>query len=333
MNKPRTLLALSLLLLSLCAGAQSRSEKNLYEKTLKYFSVKSADKFLQKYPQSVFAPRVQVMKDSLMLNEFLAADACTFSLDEDLTLHILSPDGALERTRVLPRYTLEEAPGALSLALPLEIIAPLGGRNYLHFGYRNGASEYVEVLYLPREDIQHQVLFYGTPLSGGRIEGQCPEMMEGLSPSAEVAWLVERLKENPALVSISRADMLTDASIRWWLEKNPKAETTASKLSFGRLDSESSLVEACKKAAKEKGKGVSVAKVDIRGYTVLCALKGGEYSLIWCEKQCRNRKTDKYIRSFFFESDGTTLDVVYYKGNTTFKNKISLTTQALRHLK
>ena len=46
-----------------------------------------------------------------------------------------------------------------------------------------------------------------------------------------------------------------------------------------------------------------------------------------------NRKTDKYIRSFFFESDGTTLDVVYYKGNTTFKNKISLTTQALRHLK
>ena len=39
------------------------------------------------------------------------------------------------------------------------------------------------------------------------------------------------------------------------------------------------------------------------------------------------------IRSYYFENDGTTLDVVYYKGRTTFKNKISLTSQAIRHLK
>ena len=62
-------------------------------------------------------------------------------------------------------------------------------------------------------------------------------------------------------------------------------------------------------------------------------IKDGEYTLVWCEPVCRNKKTDKYIRSYFFENDGTTLDVVYYKGNTTFKNKISLTGQTIRHLK
>lgn len=51
------------------------------------------------------------------------------------------------------------------------------------------------------------------------------------------------------------------------------------------------------------------------------------------EPVCKNKRTDKYIRSYFFESDGTTLDVVYYKGKTTFKNKISLASQSIRHMK
>lgn len=158
-------------------------------------------------------------------------------------------------------------------------------------------------------------------------------MMEGNLPSAEVAWLVGELRENVALVPISRADILTDDSIRWWLQKNPKAQS-ASKLVFGRLDAESSIAQACKGASKEKGKNVSVACLDIRGYTVLCAVSSkGEYTLVWCEPICQNRKTDPYIRSLFFENDGTTLDVVYYKGKTTFKNKISLTSQTIRHLK
>lgn len=361
MKSLRILLVAGLVLLPFCLGAQTRSETSLYNKTIKKLSVKSADKFLKKYPNSVYAPKVLHLKDSLLLADYLdknvsrisredalavAGDALdaigwkkdgaehVLALDKDLSLRILSPDGSLEEQRGIPVYTMEDPAPPLSLALPLELIEPLGARrSYLHFAYRGGNSEYVEVLYRPEEDLVQQALFYGTPLQEGRIEGQSPEMMEGLMPSAEQMWLVGRLRENPSLIPLSKADLLTDGAIRWWLDKNPKAQTTASKLSFGRLDPESSLVEACKKARKEKGKSYSVAQLDIRGYTVLCAVKGGEYSLIWCEPVCRNRATDPYIKSFYFENDGTTLDVVYYKGKTTFKNKISLASQGLWHLK
>ena len=69
-----------------------------------------------------------------------------------------------------------------------------------------------------------------------------------------------------------------------------------------------------------------MAQFDLRGYTVLVAgsKTSGEYSLIWCEPVCKNKKRDKYIRTIYFENDGTTLDMVYYQGNTTFKIKISL---------
>lgn len=355
----KSILAASLLLVTATLGAQTKAETALYNKTMKKPSVKATDKFLKKFPQSVYSQKVLDLKDSLLMVTFreecisaiskedaLGAAGGTLdavgwkrdgkehvlALDGDLTLRILSPDGRQEDTRTIPVYTMEEAPQPLSLVIPLEVISPVGARrNYVHFGYRSGGSEYVEVLYLPEEDIVHQALFYGTPVKDGRIEGQSPEMMEGITLSPEVHWLVNRLKENPSLVQISKADILTDQAIRWWLEKNPKAQTSASKVSFGLLNPESSIVEAYRKASKEKGKSYSAALFDIRGYTVICASKGGEYSLVWAEPVCRNRKTDKYIRSMYFENDGTTLDLMYYKGKTTFKKKVSLASQSLRH--
>ena len=357
-----TLLALALMLPA-AASAQSRAETSLYGKTLKKATVKDADKFLKKYPSSVYAPQVQQLKDSLLYLQFVkdnvsqlakeealrvagaALDAVgwkkdgkehVLALDEDFTLRILSADGQLEETRSLQRYSMEDAPGSLSLVQPMTVTAPFSAqRQYIRFSYRNGASEYVEALYRPEEDLLSQALFYGTPLEDGCIEGQSPELMEGVTQTAELAWLAARLKENASLLPLSKADMLTDASIQWWLKKNPKAETTASKLSFGQLDAESSLVEAYKKARKESGKNCNVAVFDVRGYTVICAgtKKGGDYTLLWCEPVCKSRKTDKYIHSIFFENDGTTLDVVYYKARTTFKNKISLSNGQLAHLK
>ena len=351
-----------LLLLSFSANAQSRAEKKLYGKTIGNFSVKAADKFLKKYPNSVYAPKVIHMKDSVLLAAYLeanttkispeqalalAGDALTaigwkkdgvdrvLALDANLSLRVLSQDGTLVETRQIPAYTMSEQAPELSLAVPMEEVSPLGGgQRYIHFGYRNGNSEYVEALYLPEEDHVFQALFYGTPMADGRIEGQCPEMLEGTVPPAEVAWLVGRFRENPALVPLSKPDLLTDESIRWWLGKNPKADA-AKKLSFGRLDPESSIALACKAAKKEKGKGVSAASFDIRGYTVVCLVsqKDGSCTLAWCEPVCQNKKTDRYIRSIYFENDGTTLDVVYYKGKTTFKNKISVLSQTISHLK
>ena len=365
----KTYLALAAFaLLPLLAPAQSRSETSLYKKTLKNLSVKSADKFLKKYPKSVYAVRVQELKDSILLEAYIrdntslitreealslsgsAVDAIGWkkdgadhilALDADLTLRVLSPEGTLQEVRSIPPYSMESAPAAPVLRTPMELVSPLGGkRKYVHFSYTTGASEYVEALYLPEEDVVYQALFYGNPLplEGGepyRIEGRSPEMMEGLSLAAEQAYLVGLLRDNPALVPIARADELTDAAIRWWLERNPKAETTAGKLVFGRLDTESSLVTAFKDARPVSGTRHRVGKVQLRGYEALVALnrKTGEYSLVWCEPVCRDKKTEKYISNFYFESDGTTLDVCYYKGRTTFKNKIDLLSGSLRHLK
>lgn len=355
--------ALFMMVPSTSLSAQSRSETSQFNKTMKKPSVKAADKFLKKYPSSVYAPKVQQMKDSLLYLVFVeqnvsqishetalnvagkALDAIGWkkdgkehilSLEDDFSLRVLSPDGVLQERRFLNVYTMEETPHAPVMASPMEIVTPFGKeRQLIHFAYRLGDTEWVEALYEPNEDLLSQAIFYGNPLPEGRIEGQSPEMMEGVVQTAEISYLAARLRENEALVPLSKADLLTDTAIQWWLGKNPKAETTATRLTFGQLDPESSLVEAFRKARKEKGKYANAAQFDLRGYTVICIQnrKDGNYTLVWCEPVCRNKKTDKYLDTFFFESDGTTLDLIYYKARTTFKIKISLPSQSVRHLK
>ena len=358
-------------------AAQTKGETTLYGKTLAKPSVKAADKFLKKYPQSVYAPKIQHLKDSLLTVDFLQKNVSQISKDEalkkanasvgstsncldaigwkkdgvehilaltvlqgavaptELTLRFLSPDGSPQNSRAIPVYTLQDPQKPFELALPLQVVSPIGPRrNYLHFGYYSGKEEYVEVLYLPEEDILHQAMFYGNPVGKDqqRIEGQSPEMMEGLQLTPEVAWLVDRLKNNPTLIPISKADYLTDAAIRWWMEKNPGAGSKSTRISFGRLDPESSIVQAYSKQAKEKGKNCNAALFDIRGYTVVCVRSrtDGEYSLAWCEPVCRNRNRDKLLNTIYFESDGVTLVLYYYKGKTTFKYRLSTASHTLR---
>lgn len=348
------------------AATQSKAEISLYGKTLTKPSVKAADKFLKKFPESVYAPEIRHLKDSLQTAEFQKKNLSKISKDEalqkagecldavgwkkdgtehilamtvlqgavapmELTLRILSPNGASETAKTIPVYTLQDPQKPFRLALPLEVVSPLGPRrNYLHFAYYNGADEYVEVLYLPEEDILHQAMFYGNPVGKDQqhIEGQSPEMMEGLQLTAETAWLVGRLKDNPSLIPISKADYLTDAAIRWWLEKNPGAGSKSTRISFGRLDPESSMIQAYGRATKEKGKNCNAALFDIRGYTVICVRyrTDGEYSLAWCEPVNRSKR----LNTIYFETDGTTLVLFYYKGKTTFKYRLSTASHTLR---
>ena len=354
-------------------GAQTKGETTLYGKTIAKPSVKAAEKFLKKYPESVYASKIRNLKDSLLTADFLQKNVSQISKEEalkkanttlastsncldaigwkkdgvehilaltilqgavapsELTLRILSPDGSPKETRTIPVYTLQDPQKPFELALPLQVVSPIGPRrNYLHFGYYNGKEEYVEVLYLPEEDILHQAMFYGNPVGKDqqRIEGQSPEMMEGLQLTPETAWLVGRLKDNPSLIPISKADYLTDAAIRWWLERNPGAGSKSARISFGRLDPESSIVQAYSKQAKEKGKNCNAALFDIRGYTVVCVRSriDGEYSLAWCEPVNRSKR----LNTIYFETDGTTLVLFYYKGKTTFKYRLSTASHTLR---
>lgn len=373
-------------LLPLSAGAQSKAETAQYGKIVKKPAVKAADKFLAKFPQSVYAPKVLRIRDSLLFYSLKpdddagvlafveahpespfrdeadarilvhntsemsreearrAAGDCLdavgwrrnnidyiLALDPDLSLRILEADGTLFAGRTLPSYTLQDLPFT-ALEGPIEMVAPLGRRHYLHFAYRNGDSEYVEALYNPDEDILYQALFYGRALGEGRIEGQSPEAMEGLQLTPEVMWLRGRLLSNPALVLLSKADYLTDASFSWWQERNPKALSASPvKLAFGKLDPESSLVQAFKSVSKEKGKSYNVAKLVLRDHLAVVAQSksSGEHLLLWCEPVVKG----KQLRSHYFENDGTTLDLVFYQGKTTFKLKISLATQVMNRFK
>ena len=355
-----SIIILLMTLAPICATAQTRGETRQFGKLAGNPTMKAVEKFLKKYPESVYAPKVLNIKDSLIRIDNTSlitreqalglAGECLdaigwkkdgrehiLALDKDVTLRILSPDGTREAERIIPIYSMEDAPAPATISIPMEIITPLGNRYYLHFAYLNGASEYVEVLYLPEEDILNQAIFYGNPLKPAngeayRIEGQSPEGIEGLNPTAEVRWLLGRFWENPSLVPIAKADLLTDNAIKWWLERNPKAETSATRLTFGRLDPESSIVAAYKKARKEKGKSFNAALFDIRGYTVICAAdrRSGDYTLVWCEPVCMDTNRDKFLNNIYFEKDGNVLDLFYYKGRITFKLRISMASQAVR---
>ena len=81
MKTVKIIIAAALLAIPLSLGAQTKAETSLYGKTVKKFSIKAADKFLKKYPNSVYAPKVLHLKDSVMMAEYMAANVSTISPD------------------------------------------------------------------------------------------------------------------------------------------------------------------------------------------------------------------------------------------------------------
>ncbi len=217
-------------------------------------------------------------------------------------------------------------------------------RNMLTFSYINenteGEQEYVSVLYDYLNDYAHSAMFYGTSLleksSDGsyKIEGQCLESVSGGIITAEQMWAINSLGRNPSLVQLTRADLLTGESIKWWTSRNGKAVTSKApaRLNFGVLDPESSLVKAYAKAPKEKGDKYNAALFNLRGYTVIVSYSksSGEYLLVWCEPECRNRKTDRLLNSIYFEGSGSSLAMFYYHGRKTYKYRVNLADKTLR---
>ena len=385
------------------ALSQTKGETSQYTKLLKKPTAKLADKFLKKFPSSLYAPKVARLRDSLLLcavdhgntdalrafvrehpdtpfkedilslirshntssitrGEALlkapcASDAIGWKVDnregisalyissKEIKLRFLDPQGGELSSKDIPIYT--SSPEGLTPSrqvLPLDIVT-LGsgeGRGCLHFAYLNekeGAKEkeWVEVLYDPSLDLPTSAMFYGKALPSEeeegsvRIEGQCAESIGGVALTPEVSYLVGRISDNPSLVPISRGDLLTDEAIKWWLGKNPNAETSATSLVFGALDRESTLVEKYEATRKENAGLFRAAMFDYRDYTLVVAYskKTDDYLLVWCEGVCVDRKTDKLLNSIYFEDDST-LDLFYYHGRKTFKLRINLASKRIR---
>ncbi len=71
MKKMKFILLALFVFFSFDAAAQTKAETDLYNKTLKKPTVKAFDKFLKKYPESVYAPELMTMRDSTL---FAAVD-------------------------------------------------------------------------------------------------------------------------------------------------------------------------------------------------------------------------------------------------------------------
>ncbi len=389
------------LVLCLCfdSAAQSTAETKLYTKTLAKPTVKALNKFLAKYPESVYSVEIMTLRDSTLFAAVDKEDAAAVRdfaaaypdspLKDEINDHIIrhntSPisrseavriaggeavgwrmdnvdyvvgvsvadDGALimktympggavaQPERMIQRHQLG-AYESVRLADSLSVV-DFNGRNMLTFSYINegvdGAQEYVVVLYDYRNDHAYNAMFYGSSLLPSsssteyRIEGQCLETLSGGIMTAELMWAINRIAGNGSLVQISKADLLTDESIEWWLSKNQKASTaSAVRLSFGILDPESSLVQSYAKVAKERGDKYNAALFNLRGYTVIVAYSkaSDDYLLVWCEPVCKNKKTDKLLNSIYFEGNGSSLAMFYYHGRKTYKYRVNLSDKSLR---
>jgi hypothetical protein len=387
-------------------NAQTPAETKLYNKTLKKPSVKAYDKFLNKYPDSVYAVEILTLKDSTLfaavdkedaeaveafaaehpsspiigqVKEIIArhntspltreealaavralapeaADAVGWRRgNRDYALGLAAADGTLRLyrcalgadgswtladTSVPERYNLDSKLTDCRLDGLVELVE-INDKKYLSFNYINSVDkrkniEYVASLYEPAEESVTHAMFYGRDMSGKdglKIEGQCPEALSMVA-LPENAWLLNRINSDSRMVPIAKADALTDDSIAWWLEKNPEAETRASRLNFGALDEESSLVAGFKTARsrdKDSSRSFTAAMFDIRDYTVIVAYSKTykNYILVWCEPVCVNKNRDKLLNNIYFEDDSS-LALFYYKGKTTFKNRINLASRTIR---
>ena len=181
--------------------------------------------------------------------------------------------------------------------------------------------------------------FYELSFSGNALKADKGSAfkIEGLSSyalaqeSMEVNYLDSLFKADSRLITISQADMRSDAYISWWLESNPNSMTNARMVEFGSISEDSSIYTAFSKAKKSEKGRLRAAVVNVRGYScvVVKNTKSKSDLLVWAEPECKNRKTDRYLSHVYFQ-DENTLVLFYYKGKSVFKYRINLATHSLR---
>ncbi len=154
---------------------------------------------------------------------------------------------------------------------------------------------YTAATWSPAGDAYSEVVFEGhdilRPGDGlpFRIEGRINENSIMNPDRPEARLMMAAINENPCLEQIPAGDYLTDAAIDWWLEQNPDALGSATKLNFNILPENSSLVEHFEASRDKKNSSrYTAALFDIRGYSVIVVKQkaDGNYVLAWAEPEC-----------------------------------------------
>ncbi len=146
----RFLIYTCLFALSCCASstlaAQSKGETKLYNTVLTKGDIKSANKFLTKYPQSVYAPKVQRLKDSLVFNSLDANDVLAYISFVEQNPKSYFKSAANSKIEDLNKSAISDAQAmetALQYGLPKESV--LGAK-----GVKNRNKEHIVALLAPQ---------------------------------------------------------------------------------------------------------------------------------------------------------------------------------------
>jgi len=183
------------------------------------------------------------------------------------------------------------------------------------------------VVYDPDTESLTTLSLSGKRLADGRIEGSSNKNLIQGGEKPEMRWAISQLESDPALVELSESELKTIQSLEWWENKNPNALKNASKITFGQLPEDCTLVEKFKTSGKEKSSKFIVAQFNIRNRSVIVAQRRstGEYMLVWAEPLKYNGRT---IENYYFDNDSV-LSVLYYQGRKSFKYHLNLSTTAL----
>jgi len=197
--------------------------------------------------------------------------------------------------------------------------------NTIHENDTDASKSYI--LYCPDTEDLKSVSLYGEKLADGRIEGSSNKNLIDGAGLPEVQWLIASMESDPTVIELSDSELKTIQALEWWENKNPNALKNATKLSFGQIPEDCTLVESFKAAGKEKSSKFIVAQFQSRGRSVIVAQRraNGEYILVWIEPVKYNGRT---IENFYFDNDNV-LSVLYYQGRKSFKYRINLATMAL----
>lgn len=381
MNRILKFLLCAVLLAAAPAGAfsQTKAETRQYNKAVGKPSVQAFDRFLKKYPSSVYAAEISARRDTLLsispyssaeaeaiLSEYLPSGALFLAfpdrkdaVDRIYGVCISSSELDLGHVKLYTAvrgedgWTLADSYESPTAALASEgasrqfvdstAVFEIRGDRYFMFNFLTSAADsdkmsYTAATWSPAGDAYSEVVFEGHDiLQPGEglpfhIEGRVNEnsIMNPGRPEAKL--MTAAMNENPCLKQIPAGDYLTDAAIDWWLEQNPGALSSATKLNFNILPDNSSLVEQFEAAGDKKSSSrYTAALFDIRGYSVIVVKQkaDGNYVLAWAEPECEDHYRDRLLNSITFE-DANTLEMFYYHGNRHFDYKLNLTSKTVK---
>lgn len=209
----------------------------------------------------------------------------------------------------------------------------IGNSLYINLSYNNAAVsgdfyEHVEVMVEQSGGKVTFAVFAGKRLNGRKLEGKHVYVNTEEEDENAMNYMTSKIEGLDYLVSINESDAMSDRLMEEWNSTNPNASDKAKSITFIPVPDESSISDeyGSRKFGKESGEGYSAVLMNFRGNTIICcADRNGSKKLVWCEPQCTDRTSGKYLHTIFFEQKST-IALFYYHGRKSFKYRINLDT-------